>query len=246
MGKVSRENYCVLQGWMITDLELKGHELVIFAVIHGFTQDGENLYTGGLQYLAEWTKATKQTVMSCLKNLVEKGYIEKQEEIRNGVKFCNYRTRSEILPVVKNFDGGGQKILPGVVKNFDPEYKDNTKYKIKEKEKQERERHRYGEYKNVLLTDEDLEKLKNEFPDWQNRIDNLSRYMESTGKTYKSHLATIRNWARRDGEKQKEKYEKMNGGMMVRGSEYYAQAAERLRQMDVERRLKERARNESD
>ena len=62
-------------------------------------------------------------------------------------------------------------------------------------------RHKYGEYKNVLLTDEDLEKLKNEFPDYQERIENLSSYIASTGKSYKNHLATIRNWAKRDKNK---------------------------------------------
>ena len=59
-------------------------------------------------------------------------------------------------------------------------------------------RHKYGEYQNVLLSDEDLEKLKTEFLDWSDRIERLSAYMASTGKSYKNHLATIRNWARRD------------------------------------------------
>ena len=59
-------------------------------------------------------------------------------------------------------------------------------------------RHKYGEYQNVLLSDEDLEKLKKEFFDWSDRIERLSAYMASTGKSYKNHLATIRNWARRD------------------------------------------------
>lgn len=60
----------------------------------------------------------------------------------------------------------------------------------------------YGRYANVKLTDVDLSKLKTEFPaDWQERIDRLSTYMDSTGKSYKNHLATIRNWARRDAER---------------------------------------------
>lgn len=60
-------------------------------------------------------------------------------------------------------------------------------------------RHKYGEYKNVLLSDEDMEKLKNEFPDdYTERIERLSEYIASSGKSYKSHLATIRNWARKD------------------------------------------------
>ena len=62
-------------------------------------------------------------------------------------------------------------------------------------------RHKYGEYKNVLLSDEDLEKLKAQFPaDWKDRIENLSEYIAKTGKSYKSHLATIRSWARKDKE----------------------------------------------
>ena len=60
-------------------------------------------------------------------------------------------------------------------------------------------RHKYGRYKNVLLTDEDYKKLQSEFPhDYTERIERLSEYMASTGKSYKNHLATIRNWARKD------------------------------------------------
>ena len=69
----------------------------------------------------------------------------------------------------------------------------------KEKKKETQKKHKYGMYKNVLLSDPDLEKLKNEFPDdWEFRIERLSEYMESTGKKYKNHLATIRVWARKE------------------------------------------------
>ena len=61
----------------------------------------------------------------------------------------------------------------------------------------------YGCYGNVKLTDTDLSKLKAEFPaDWQERIDRLSTYMDGSGKSYKNHLVTIRNWARRDAERE--------------------------------------------
>ena len=60
-------------------------------------------------------------------------------------------------------------------------------------------KHKHGEYKNVLLTDEELEKLRGLFPtDLQERIERLSEYIASSGKTYKSHYATIRSWANRD------------------------------------------------
>lgn len=59
-------------------------------------------------------------------------------------------------------------------------------------------KHKYGEYNNVLLTDDELQKLKTEYSDWPDRIERLSSYIASTGKSYKSHYATIRNWARND------------------------------------------------
>ena len=62
-------------------------------------------------------------------------------------------------------------------------------------------KHTLGEYSNVFLTEEELEKLKSEFPDWEERVERLSSYIASTGKKYKNHLATIRNWARGDENK---------------------------------------------
>ena len=73
-------------------------------------------------------------------------------------------------------------------------------------------RYRYGEYKNVLLSDLELEKLKSEFPgDWESRIERLSEYMASSGKKYKDFLATIRSWAR------KEKKSTADSGNLIMG-----------------------------
>lgn len=66
--------------------------------------------------------------------------------------------------------------------------------------KKEKVRHKYGSYKNVLLSDEDMAKLKAEFPnDYEERIERVSEYCEQTGKTYKNYLATIRAWSRKEG-----------------------------------------------
>ena len=69
----------------------------------------------------------------------------------------------------------------------------------------------YGEYSNVLLTDEEYNKLLIEIPNAAEYIEKLSTYMESTGKTYKSHIATIRNWFRNDKDKGKTKTTKQKG-----------------------------------
>lgn len=62
-------------------------------------------------------------------------------------------------------------------------------------------KHKYGEYQNVLLSDGELDKLKNRFPDYQERIERLSGYIASKGTKYKSHYATICNWANKEVQK---------------------------------------------
>lgn len=56
----------------------------------------------------------------------------------------------------------------------------------------------YGDYKNVLLSDEELKRLKDEFPNWKTRVDRLSEYMKISGKSYNSHYAVIKSWAKKD------------------------------------------------
>ena len=92
---------------------------------------------------------------------------------------------------------------PQINKDITSTEETNTEW-IKERESKRPVRHKYGQYRNVLLSDEEMEKLMREFPnDYQKRIERLSEYMASTGKIYKNHLATIRSWAKRDEEKAK-------------------------------------------
>lgn len=66
----------------------------------------------------------------------------------------------------------------------------------------------YGTYGNVRFTKEQYEKLVNEFPkDYEERIKTLDEYIQMRGDKYKDHLATIRNWARKDKPKQSSIYD---------------------------------------
>lgn len=59
-----------------------------------------------------------------------------------------------------------------------------------------------GMYKNVYLSDEDYELLRSEQPNIDRLIDRLSEYMETSGKSYVNHFATLRQWAREDSTKE--------------------------------------------
>lgn len=106
--------------------------------------------------------------------------------------------------------------------------KKNNKYKNTKKEKEiykEKEK-RLGEFENVILSEEELEKLKERFPyDWQERIENLSQYMSSKGKRYKSHYATILAWARKD-DREKAEHRKSKNQTAQQLDDFYDMAAE--------------------
>lgn len=110
-SRIARENYIVIQGWMVTELGLKGNELMVYAIIHGFSQNADCVFSGSLQYLADWIKGTKQTVITALKSLVEKGFIVKRDKVLNGVKFCEYHSKN-LNGAFKNLDRGIQKFRP--------------------------------------------------------------------------------------------------------------------------------------
>ena len=84
--------------------------------------------------------------------------------------------------------------------NIDKEYSlDLNKKAVKKKPKKETVKHKYGEFENVLLSDDEHKKLLERYPkDLNQRIERLSGYVASTGKKYKDHYATIINWAKKD------------------------------------------------
>lgn len=100
-SKVNNDNFILIQGFMLSDLKLKGNELLIYAIIHGFSHLEGQRFNGGLQYLSDWTSSTKQGVMNCLKSLELKGLIKKDEKIIQGVKFCEYHTTKFTTPYNK-------------------------------------------------------------------------------------------------------------------------------------------------
>lgn len=116
-SKVKDENYVSIQGWMVTKLGLKGNELLIYAIIYGFSQAEDQAFNGSLQYLADWTNSTKQGVTKNLKALVEKGYITKEDKYINNVKFCEYQT-TKFNTVYNKVSQDMQQSLTGYTTEF--------------------------------------------------------------------------------------------------------------------------------
>lgn len=98
-------NYIVIQDWMITDLNLKSNELIVYAIIYGFSQDGESTFEGSQKYIAKWCGSSTRTVRNALNSLLEKCFIYRIEYKKNGVVYSAYRARI-ISKQVEKFSRG--------------------------------------------------------------------------------------------------------------------------------------------
>ena len=94
---ITRANYVSIQGWMVLDLELTGKELMVYAIIYGFSQSNMGKFTGSQNYLADWVGCSRQTINTILKTLVENNLIIKESYEKNGMTFCEYR--ANIKPI---------------------------------------------------------------------------------------------------------------------------------------------------
>ena len=116
-SKVKDDNFFLVSGWMLNRLKLKGITLQVYSIIYGFSQDGESYFTGSLQYLSDFTNASRPTIIKALKELVEMGYILKFENEMNGVKFNKYKANLQVVkelnyPSKETLQGGSQISLP--------------------------------------------------------------------------------------------------------------------------------------
>lgn len=167
-SKVNRDNYIVIQGWMVADLKLKGNELLIYAILYGFTQAENQIFSGSLQYLADWTNSTKQGVMKCLKQLEQKGLIVKKDTYINNVKFCEYYT-TKFNRVLNKVEQGMQQSLTGGMQQSLTNNKDLNNLEEKKEERKKERKNSFDtlidEYCNSLPLDK-VEKVKGLLQEW--------------------------------------------------------------------------------
>ena len=153
---IDNNNFIVIQGFMINELKLKGNELIIYAIIYGFSQIEGQEFTGSLNYLAQWTNSTKQGVLKNLKSLLDKGLISKSEVYNNGVKFVKYS-----ITVLNKVKQGIKHSLPNNIEdNIDNIIEDNKKTQKERKDKRIEE---LGALVTSYTEDKDLRDILQDF-----------------------------------------------------------------------------------
>lgn len=166
-------------------------------------------------YFAELYGISKDRISKLLNILKNKGYItvhvernEKNEVVKRYIKLNMTETTR---PPVENNE------TPQVKNNEPPQVKNNEENNINlnntrmnninlniPHSKQKNQKHKYGEFQNVFLSDEELQKLKNEYGDEKTTkaIQLFSEAIEMKGYKYKSHYLAMRKWVFRALEEQ--------------------------------------------
>lgn len=75
---INSKNFITIQGWM-TKLNLSSSELIIYAIIYGFSQDNQSWFYGSIDYLKDWCGLSRVSVSNNLQKLVDKKLLDKKE-----------------------------------------------------------------------------------------------------------------------------------------------------------------------
>lgn len=106
--KVREDNYFAVQGWMVTELKLKGNALMLYAIIYGFSQTTNTAFTGSVDYLCEWLGGvSRPTVINTLDNLVKQELLTKSSTTKGALIYNSYTalrpSKKTLSDTSKNF-----------------------------------------------------------------------------------------------------------------------------------------------
>lgn len=192
--EIKKESFFTVQAFMINELKLKGNELLIYAIIFGFSQAENQFFTGSLNYLASWCGiSSKTTVKTILNNLIDKGLLEKEDIYKNGVKYCKYKALTEIktisIPADENKKNckGISKIDIGYINNC---YRGISKIDMGISEIVPNNIHIDNKIENIIdHNDDDLMKIKQWFK--ENKIDFSKKHQDKVLKLLKNNSLTF-------------------------------------------------------
>lgn len=95
-------------------LGIGGNDLLAYALVYGFCQDGKSAFQGSYEYISRWLSCNRCTVIRIVARLVDAGLLRKVERYVNGVKFCDLYA---LIPDELQNDTTGRKMQPNQSQN---------------------------------------------------------------------------------------------------------------------------------
>ena len=129
--------FLVIQKWMLTKLNLKSTELLVYAIIYGFSQDGQGECWASLDYFLLWTGASRASVIRAINSLEEKGLIKRRKRVGTTSALSVVLEKTNRSKGSVKMTQGGVKMRRGGVKmrpNNKEDNKTNNKEEINKEE----------------------------------------------------------------------------------------------------------------
>ena len=178
-----RSYYAIIPANVRYDKRLKPNTKLLYGEITALCNERGFCWAGN-EYFADLYGVNKETISRWVSDLIKFGYLNREIIYKEGTnQIINRYLRINQYPI----DEKRNTPIDEKVKDNNTSINNtfnNTKEYIRElppskKSKAKPVRHKYGEYKNVLLSDEQMEKLKTEFPnDYQERIERREKLPE--------------------------------------------------------------------
>ena len=219
---IKQKSHIVIDAYML-QLGLKGNELLIYALIAGFCQDGVSECWTSQETMAEWCGGiSTRAVRDILQNLITKKLITKKECLNKNVKY-SYKV-VEIVPELssneqevfstqqENFSGGDRNFFPVVQELSSGNNKIDNIYDnkidnitIKEKKEIKEKKKDLPKTKERVFKKPSVEEISSYCQERNNNInpEQFYDYYEANGwkinrNPMKDWKATVRNWERNE------------------------------------------------
>ena len=194
--------------WLSKDLST--NEKILLAEIDSLGGSSDGCFASN-QYFADFFDLSKDRISRLVSGLKNKGYITVELIYKEGT--CEVDKRIIKLNPYSYFYQGVQNHQGGIgenTKDITNNYNINNNNKTSKKKTTKEVRHKYGEFKNVLLSDKDLEKLKAEYGEElvEKYIKKMDEWIELNGRRYKNYYLALRQWMNKEVSKKQEKVEK--------------------------------------
>lgn len=101
------DNHITVKGWMVSKMNLKGNKLLAYALIYGFSQDGQSTFKGSIAYVTRWLNCARSTAIETLEQLEADGWIAKSKNSKSGIERNEYKAANVDENWVVRFPDGG-------------------------------------------------------------------------------------------------------------------------------------------
>ena len=197
--------------WLSKDLST--NEKILLAEIDSLGGSSDGCFASN-QYFADFFDLSKDRISRLVSGLKNKGYITVELIYKEGTcevdkRIIKLNPYSYFYQGVQNHQGGISENTKDITNN----YNINNNNRASKKKTTKEVRHKYGEFKNVLLSDKDLEKLKTEYGEElvEKYIKKMDEWIELNGRRYKNYYLALRQWMNKEVSKKQEKVKKQEG-----------------------------------